>query len=187
MGKKSINTKEVYRLIEIRLEESTPKTEILEELSEVYFDKKTIAKLIAMTPNAKIKGKYRLLNNILLVLLLFTITLKVLFGVLLLVNISIYATPLAFLFPFINIFFSFEVSKYRGYIYKALGLFAIVGVLNTLLYVNYSEFWGGIDIFLNIVIASIAFYLGFKMFPNYGFTGPKKNKNNGNNGNYVLE
>lgn len=183
MKKKSINTKQVNKLIETRINEGKPRNEILEELSETYFDKKTLATLIAMTPEIERKKKYKIYNDILLGLLILTIILKVLIGVLLLANVSIYAIPFAFLMPLLAVFFAIEVSRLKAYIYRVLGLMAIVSIGDSLGNLENFNFWFILDISIGVGITFLAFYLGNQMFPNYGFSGPKKDEK----GNILLE
>ena len=182
MKKKSINRKEVTKAIEMGLQENTPRKVILEELSEQYFDKKTISTLIASTPNTQTKEKYKALNNILLGLLILIIVFKILIGITLLSSISVYLLPIAFLMPFFSIWFAFEVSKFKGYIYNLLGLFAIISIFKALGDFGESGTYGLIDIIIAIAIAGLSFYLGNKIFPNYGLFGPKKDSE----GNIIL-
>ena len=162
MSKKSINKKEVNKSIQEKVNQGISRTEILNELSEIYFDKKTLSLLIAAIPDPTRKEKYKLLN---------------------LAQVSIGLTPFAILMPIINIYFALEVSKYKGYIYNILGLLTIAGILNTMTQLNESGLYGIADLIFGLLIAGLAFYLGNKLFPNYGLRGPKKNTN----GEIILE
>jgi hypothetical protein len=183
MTKKSINRKEVSQIIEARLQENISKKEILNELSEQYFDKKTISTLIASTPDAQTKEKFKPLNSLLIGFLVLTIVLKILIGIALLSSISMVLIPFAFLIPFISVLFAFEVSKFKGYIYNILGLLAIASIFKALGDLGDAKTLGLIDISIVAAIAGLSFYLGHKMFPNYGLLGPKKD----NQGNIILE
>lgn len=183
MSKKQLNKKEVLAEIKTRLSEGQKRNEILEELSEVYFEKDTIAKLIAMTPSQATIEKHKSINNILLVLLGITILAKLVIGFILMANISIYALPFALLVPIFSVYFAVEVSKYRGYIYNLLGILTIAGMLRG--FSNYTTFGviELIEITLFVLIVGFSFYLGNSMFPNYGLFGSKKD----GNGNILLE
>jgi hypothetical protein len=174
MTKKSINKKEVAKVIETRLQENIPRKEILTELSEQYFDKKTISILIASTADNQTKEKFKTLNNILLGLLILTIVLKIIVGITLLSSISLFLVPIAFLLPIISIWFAVEVSKFKGYIYNLLGLLAFASIFKALGDMGEAGFFGLIDILIVVAIAGFSFYLGKKVFPNYGLFGPKK-------------
>ena len=177
MSKKSINKKEVNKSIQEKVNQGISRTEILNELSEIYFDKKTLSLLIAAIPDPTRKEKYKLLNNVLLGLLLVTIFSKIIVGFSLLAQVSIGLTPFAILMPIINIYFALEVSKYKGYIYNILGLLTIAGILNTMTQLNESGLYGIADLIFGLLIAGLAFYLGNILFPNYGLRGTKKNRN----------
>jgi hypothetical protein len=177
MTKKSLNKKEAFKTIQNRLQENIPRQEILDELSELYFDKKTISAIIASTPDPQTRIKYKALNNLLLGLLALTITIKILVSALLLSSLSLFLIPIAFFVPFMTIWFAIEVSNFKGYIYNLLGLLAILGIFKTISNIGESGIYGIIDIAIMIAISLLSFYLGNKMFPNYGFFGPKKDTN----------
>ncbi|NVO09785.1 MAG: hypothetical protein HXX16_07485 [Bacteroidales bacterium] len=183
MSKKSIDRKEVLKTLKLRLSEGKTRQEILEELSEQYFDRKSLSIFIASTPDQKTIDKYKILNNILLLLLLLSIAAKTIVGIVLLSSISIFLIPFVFIFSLVNIFFTIEVSKFKGYIYNILGILTLAGILKLLS--NFDVYGKGIliDVAIGLVIALLSFYLGRKMFPNYGLFGPKKDAN----GNMMLE
>jgi hypothetical protein len=176
MTKKELKKKEALIEITNKLDSGMSREKILEELSTKYYGKDSIAKLIAMTPDNQTKKKYKWLNNVLLGLLGITIILKIIAGIFLLANVSLYAIPFAFLLPIINFLLAVEVSKYRGYIYNILGVLTIAGMLQSI--PKYTEFrtFELIDKLIFISITGISLYLAKNMFPNYGFFGPKKDK-----------
>jgi hypothetical protein len=175
MNKKSLNAKEVNRTIQSQLEKGISRQEILNELGEIYFDKKSIARLIASIPDTQRKLKFRALNNVLLGLLIATIITKILVGIAILSNVSLFMIPIAFLLPIITILFAYEVANFKGYIYRILGILAIAGILKMLSDMESSNITLVlIDVFVSLIIAGLAFYIGNKVFPNYGLFGPKK-------------
>ena len=174
MSKKSINKKEVIKVIGEKVNQGVSRAEILNELSEIYFDRKSLSILIAATPDPTKIEKYKLLNNILLGLIFITIISKILLEFFIFSQVSIALTLGAFLFPILNFMFAFEVSKYKGYIYNILGMITVAGIFNVLGKINENIFFGVVDIMIGILIAGLAFYLGNKIFPNYGLVGPKK-------------
>ena len=169
-----LNKKEALSKIQDRLQKNVSRQEILDELSEQYYEKSTIAQLIASTPDPQIKEQYKNLNNLLLGLLALTVLVKILTGIFLLSSVSVFLTPLAFVLPFMSILFAWEVWQYRGYIYNILGLLAIAGMLQTASKVKEFDAYFIIDVLIALSISGLAFYLGKKMFPHYGFFGPKK-------------
>ena len=183
MTKKSINRKELIQVIEEKLESKISREEILKELSEQYFDKKTIAMMIASMPNLERKERFKVHNNVLLGLLVFIIFIKLSTGITLLSSVSVYLIPVAFLFPIVTIWLAVEVYHYKGYIYRAIGLLAIASALNTLANLNTAEFLSQIGIISSLTIAAYSFYIGYNLFPNYGMFGPKKD----HEGNPLLE
>jgi hypothetical protein len=182
MTKKSLNKKEAIKTIQDTIQVNTPRQEILNELSEQYYDKTTISVLIASTIDPQTKEKYTTLNNLLLGLLALTIIAKILVGIVLFSSLSPFLIPIAFVLPILTIWFALEVSKFKGYIYNILGMLAIASIFNSIGNIGESGIYGIIDVVLVITICGLSFYLGNKMFPNYGFFGPKKDTE----GNFLL-
>ncbi len=184
MKKKSIssNRKEIQKSIEHKLNNGMARTQVLEELSAAYFDQSTLAKMIAATADNETKAKYRTLNNILLGLLVVTIITKVLIAIDLLMVTSIYALPIILLLPLLNIYLAIGVSKYTGYLYRVISLLTFAGMLQMMEKQEGDSMWLLIDLGIGAAILGLSFYLGNKMFPYYGFFGPKK----GEDGNVLL-
>lgn len=174
MTKKSLNKKEVIKTIQNRIQDNVPRQEILNDLSEQYHDKTTISALIASTIDPKTKEKYKTLNNLLLGLLVLTIIAKILVGIVSLSSLSPLLVLFAFVIPIITIWFAFAVLNFKGYIYNILGLLAIAGIFTTNRTIIASGIYGIIDVVIALSISGLSFYLGKKMFPNYGIFGPKK-------------
>lgn len=174
MTKKSLNKREAIKTIQDRMQVNTPRQEILNELSEQYYDKTSISVLIASTIDPQTKEKYKTLNNLLLGLLALTIIAKILVGIVLFSTLSPLLIPIAFVLPILTIWFAIEVSKFKGYIYNILGMLAIASIFNSIGNIGESGIYGIIDVVLVTSICGLSFYLGKKMFPNYGLFGPKK-------------
>lgn len=180
--KKSLNRKEVAVIIKSKLQEGIARQEILNELSEQYYSKSTIATMIASTIDPQAKEKYKALNNLLLALLVLSAIAKLLLGIAVLSSLSPLLIPFAILFPFISIVLAIEVYKYSGHIYGIVSLFSFGSILRTFANFTDLEFDGYFDIAVLLVIALLALYLKDKMLPHYGFLGPKKDSE----GNYIL-
>jgi multidrug efflux pump subunit AcrB len=181
--KKRINRKEVIELIQNKLREGSSRQRIFNELTEEYFNKNSIAGLVASTVDPSVKEQFKISNNLLVGLLGLSAVAKVLFGIALFSSISPVLIPMAILFPFFSVMLALEIYRYNGAVYSVVGLFSIAGILK--IFANFNDFGldGYFDIAIIVVILFLAFYLKEKMFPFYGFLGPKKDKN----GNYILE
>jgi hypothetical protein len=191
---KSLDKKEALKIIQTRLDDGKPRIEILEELLKMYDDKSSISKLIAMTPNRKIKEKYKLLNYTLLFFLVLSFILQIPDVILLFSKNPVQTIVVGFIVILIYIYCIFQVSKFRGYIYSELFIIAILGAFNSLLKINSSgetfelNIWTILNISVVLVFVGLAFYLSKKMFPNYGLWRLKKDKlKKDKNGDYLLE
>jgi hypothetical protein len=190
MNMKRFNKKEALKIVQTRLDEGKPRKEILEELSNLYVHKSSIAKLIAMTPDSKTKEKYKLLNYTLLCLLVLSFILEVPGVILFYTKNPIQAISVGFIVLLIYIYGTFQVLKYKGYIYGFLAYLVSLGLFISLSDIIFkSGTWDAINVWdiystsINLAIGGLAFYLSKKMFPNYGLYGLKKDKN----GDYLLE
>lgn len=187
---KNHDKNEALKIIQTRLEEEKPRKEILEELTKMYGEKSSVAKLIAQTPDSKTKEKYKLLNYTLLCFIILSFIPEVHGGTSLFAKESIKAISAGLIVLFLYIYCIFQVLKYKGYIYSFLAYLAILGLfifLSDLIFK--SGIWDAIDIWdvltisIEIIIGGLALYLSKKIFPNYGLNGIKKDKN----GDYLLE
>ena len=179
----SKNKKEVIAQIQSFVDNDVPKQMILDKLKKEYFDEQTLSKFIASVTNRQSKAKYKYLNNILLGLLIFTALLKILLGISLVLKASILLFPLVILLPILNLWFAYEISHYRGYIYRIVGLFGVIGILRMLTNNDSDTGWMYFDLAIGATITVLSLYLGKEMYPNYGLFGPKKD----DKGNVLLE
>lgn len=180
--KKHASKKALLKLITEGTQTGESKLELHHRLSSAYYDSDLIAKLIAAFPNKDLKEKYKGLNNSLFILLLITAILKVLSALPILLDNPRFGIIFFFLLPIFNIWFAIEVKKTRGYIYRILGILAIAGIFRSIAQLNEQGAFALIEIGLLILISALSFFLGIKMFPNYGLSGPKID----NSGNWVL-
>ena len=172
--KKHISKKETLKFISQSIENGENKSEIFERLSSQYYDSDIIAKLTASFPDPELKTKYNGINTLLFILLIITAILKVIGVLPLILEKPGLGLIMILIVPILNIAFALEVKKTRGYIYRVLGMIAIAGIFKSLGQIGETGVWVLIDIVLLGMISGISFYIGSKMFPNYGFMGPKK-------------
>jgi hypothetical protein len=101
-----------------------------------------------------------------------------------LVSVSIYILPLMLFVLFISFFFAVMVWNFRGNMYRILGLLGISGLLKGLSsfdsWSSYSATNWAFQLLLGyipaILIVILAYYIGFKVFPYYGFWGMLQEK-----------
>ena len=181
MSKKSLDIKAAQKFIVESRDSGITDREIYNELSQRYFDKKTVALLIIATVKTENKNKYRTYNNILIGLLGLAFLLHILF----VFSMTIQLEPLwtllhVFLFPLLAVGFAYEIARYRP-VYRYCGIMAIAVFINSI-----SIYDIGTNIFINLVfavaIAGLSFYLDRKIFPNFS----TKNIMKDSNGEYIL-
>lgn len=183
MTKKSINPKEIQRIIQEKIQANIPRKEILNELSEQYYDKNMISLMIASTVDPYLKVKYKSWNNILMGLLVLSIISKIIDGVLLFSTYtslmsSLTALTISFsiIIPLLFAVLIVEVSKFRGNIYNFVGGLAIAGIFQSISNIQELELYALISIVLCLIISVLSFYLKRKLFPHFSFFGLKKDK-----------
>ena len=171
--------KEALKHIERSLADGKTKKEIYEELSGQITFRTDLLNLLAMVPEYDKRIKYRKINLILFFLIATVSTLKIVESSLFFLSISKYMLPLVLLVSFIPVVFAIMVWNFRGNIYRPLGLLCIAGILEgfakTDLFLHQSWDWS-LGYTLSLAIMSLAYFIGFKAFPYYGFWGMLKEK-----------
>jgi|GEM_PF-656970 hypothetical protein len=184
----STNKKEIHKFIlDSRLDNKTDQ-EIYNVLAPKYFDRRAIALLITGTVTQELKEKYKKLNLVLLILILITIISKILpiFGIAIESN-ALWPLLFVFIVPLINIYFLFSVLHFNAVEYKLIGMFAIVGLLQTLKSsINQNEITNTTELIIVLIFAAcitgLSFYLRRKLLPNYN----PKTLNKDADGEYIL-
>ena len=174
--------KEALKEIKKKSEEGLTKKEIFEELSSKVKFKSDLIQYLALVPNYEDRIKYKTLNLILFSILMYVSMSKLIVGALLLGKVSIYALPFALLIPLLTIYFAVMVWNFYGNMYRALGMLGIAGIFKgisaTVSIPNYSTeqliFDSLLSFLPGILIVLLAFYIGKKVFPYYGFFGNVK-------------
>jgi len=179
--KKYIPTKELIKIVESDLIKGKSKNELFEELSIEYYESNTIAKAIAMFPDNILKKKYNMFNTFLLLLIAIYVINKM-FDICsyVLINPVLGLIILAIYLP-ISLWIAMKIYRPRAYIYNIIGVLSILSVLYSLKGFDGSSPWVGSFMF-STLIAVLSYYIGSRMFPNYGFRGPKKDSE----GKYIL-
>lgn len=167
MSKKSVDKKAVKKfVIESRIIGKTDR-EIYDELSLIYYDKKTVAMIINGTVTEERKSKNKLLHTLLLVLVGITI----LFKILIVTSLSSASGKpemlwLVLLVPIINIFFFVQIFRYDAGIFRLCGILTLVSVFQSV-----TKTSNGTDLIMTLVlgggIIGLSFYLGSVLFPGY--------------------
>lgn len=173
--------KEALKVIAEKLEKGQSKQEIYKDLLTKVKFKSDLIQYIATVPNYSDKIKYKALNMTLFILLVFISISKFIFGAFLLSQISIYALPFAFLIPVISVYFAVSVWKFRGNMYKPLGMLGIAGILQSLSHADQFAAYNLQQIIIEVIfyipailVVILAYFVGTKVFPYYGFWGNLK-------------
>jgi hypothetical protein len=181
MSKKSLDRKAAQIFIVDSRDNGKSEQEIYRELSQQYYDKKSVALLITGTVTTANRNKYKVYNNILLGLLGLAILLRILLVFTLTIQTGQLWVLLLVFIPLLEAYFGYEIARYNAPVYRLCGIMTIVGFMQT---IGRSE--GGTEILINLVfagaIAGLSFYLDSKMFPDYS---PKKLKTDSNS-EYIL-
>ncbi len=182
MAKKSLDYKNAKKIILERRENNISDQEIYNELTQLYFDKKGLAYLIKGTLTKEIKEKYKIYNNILLVLLALSVLVRFL-TIFFLTNQSVELMILTFLimFPLFTIYIMYGIAKYYVTFYRFCGLLTIGGIIMSINHFdNLANFL--INLIFSLVIVALSFYMDSKMSPYYKFKNFKKDSQ----GEYIL-
>ena len=118
---------------------------------------------------------------------MFVLVFKLLLAMVIVSHISVYALPFDFIVPMLTVYFAvyFAVAvwKFRGNMYRILGMLGIAGIGMSLSHLKVEELSTLFGILLAMVdyapaflIIYLAFYIGSKVFPYYGFWGQLQEK-----------
>ncbi|MCX6231397.1 MAG: hypothetical protein NTZ33_07630 [Bacteroidetes bacterium] len=177
MSKKSLDRKATQKFIKENREIGKSDQEIYYELTEQYYDKKSVALLITATATKEDKAKYNIYNNILLVILVIVIMLKVLSVFSLTLETG---TPwtllLVFIVPLFAGYFAYEIARYNAPVYRFCGIMTIVGFVQSIgKSVNITDIL--LNIFFTAAIVGLSFFLDYYLFPNYSPSNLKQDSN----------
>jgi hypothetical protein len=156
------STKQIDKEIRIQFKKGIDKSEIYSVLAKKYPENlDSISRLLKQYPDLQTQQKYKVLVNILLVLLVIVAALKIMSGIFLLLKISPFALPFLFFIPLINIWMIVEISRYKQIYFFITGCLAFVGAQGIK-----SIEAGALFAIFAIPIAIIAFYIGYKFKKN---------------------
>jgi hypothetical protein len=173
MTKKYIDKSEVRRSISGGLQAGKSKSQILSELEDIYYGKDQLMKLVVSAIHPDIKKKFKLQNTLLGILGIALVLFR--FWAF---KIDYAGSGLSILTLVMAIsVFSYEPVSYR--------FIAIISMITFLRYVSSYQFnsYLAIDLVMSAGIVGLGFYLGSRLFSNYGIFGPKKD----DNGNPVID
>ena len=176
-----MDVKTVKKIIANSKDDGKNDQEIYNDLSEHYSNKKNLALLITGTATKENKRKYKLYNNILIGLLALTLLSRIIVSFFL-IKEGIF---LEFIFSLIGLLLPalliYGVMQYSAPFYRLCGILATMGFITSLVKQHDTT-----SILLDLIpiaaVAVLAFFLSFKMFPNFKPRQLKKDTN----GNYLL-
>ncbi|MDO9264116.1 MAG: hypothetical protein Q7U02_09125 [Desulfosalsimonadaceae bacterium] len=170
--------KEALSVISEKLAEGQSKQEIYTALLSKVSFKSDLMQYLAMVPTQEDRIKCNRLNKTLFYLLMAITVLRLLVAALILCQISLLAVPLAVIVPFLSFYFALAVYRFRGNMYRPLGMIGIAGLLKQISTMENILASTPIEItleilfcILSLLVIILAYYIGAKAFPHYGFWG----------------
>lgn len=146
-----------------------------------------LAKLLSQCPDYDLSMKYRTLNSTLIVLLIIGIAMKMISLVSMVVSsgLGVVGIVLAILLgPLINLVILYVVSLKNALIYKVMGILYVSAILRSMDIEDVFSYqslvdilWASGSLILYLAISFLSFYIGFKMFPHFGWFKAKKEEN----------
>ena len=173
---KSIEKKQVLKSIQEELENGKSRDEILQGMSNTHHEKLSVGKLIACIPDPNAKRRFRLLNNVLILLFFLLIIVNICEGFQLIAEkpyLTSFSSLVVLLF---TIYFVNGLIKFRGYIYSELTQFIVLIIIIEIDRIYEFNIWVIAQAILLLLILGVAVFLRRRIFSNYGFFGLKKGK-----------
>jgi hypothetical protein len=171
--------KTAIKIIEQKVIEGQPKKEIYRELLGKVKFRSDLIQFLAMVPEKDLRRQYKWHNLVLFYFLIFISISKIIYAASILGSISPYLLLFSLFVPAISVFFAYMVWNFRGNMYRVLGMLGIASLLHSVsdldeLYSYSSTDWAIQSIMVYIpavLVVVLAYYIGFKVFPYYGFWG----------------
>lgn len=179
-----MNSRKALKIIEQRLKEGYSKKEVYEELFGQVKFRMDLLQLLAMVPDYKDRIKYKKVNLIVFCLIVFVAVAKVIISPHFFLDTPFYMLPLAVFAALTWVFSLILVLNFKGFVYRYIGLFGSIGLISSIL--KFNE-WSSYDATAwlsklllawipGILIIALSYYIGFKVFPYYGFWGRLQEK-----------
>jgi hypothetical protein len=173
-----LKKKELKKIILEERISGTTDQEIYNILIEKHKDKDELVLLLTESLKIEDRKKISVWNTILLILIGFTIVLKVLTVLGLSINTGkLWTLLLVLITPIINVFFFYTVLKYKIQMYKFIDIFSMLGFVNSI-----GKMGEGIELFINIFLSVSILGLSLALYLNNKPDEIKKDEN----GNHIL-
>lgn len=172
-----VNNSKMTSIVESRLKEGATREEILREVGGTD----DAARVIASTPDFKLRQKYAKLNWTLVVIIAYFALLKLVTSVSAFVHeeVPFFFLPTVLFAPGVAIYFAVQIRKFRGGFYLISGLLSISVVLNhgrslDSVMTGYNQVLVWLSFYGPMIVgAFIAFFLKMKLCPHLGYMGAK--------------
>jgi len=151
---------EIRRAAKVRILNGKTKQETFDELKEHYDSAENLAKIIQGIPSLKAREQTKTWNIVLIILLSLTVLFKLITGISLIAELGTSWLPLLLIMPLINVILLIGVITYSAGIHKAVAIFTIIGLLNSLKHLSNAS-GDPLSNLINIVIAAGLIALGF--------------------------
>ena len=134
-----------------------------------------LAMVIANIPNPELKARFRILNMILFILLVIASISKLFLVFHMFLSVGVMpAIGMALIGLIVPIACAVEVFRFSGQIYTLIPIFCALGVTQLVRRFDGDGLGLAIDLVFLLVIAGLSLFIKFKVFPNIGFGGVKK-------------
>jgi len=179
-----MKSREALRIIDKKIKDGLTKKEIFTELTGKVKFRTDLLQMLAMVPDPELRSNHMFLNRLLFTLLIIVAGVRIISGLYFVINTSLLLLPFLLFGVLMAVFFAYMVWNFRGNVYRILGLFGIVELLKSLSNIEVWNSYTSLDWILNLLlnyipvslIVILSFYIGFKVFPYYGFWGMLQEK-----------
>lgn len=168
MSKTSLDKKAARQFVIDSREKGLTDQEIYSELSQRYYDKKSIAFLITSIVTPANRERYRVLNYVLAAFLALVVLSRSLLVVDMALHRGAWFLLLLGIVPLFAAIFAIGITRYNAVVYRVCGYMAVFGLLRSLPDIG-SNVWFAVELFITAVIAGLSLYLGAKLFPGYSY------------------
>jgi uncharacterized membrane protein len=168
--------REAEAAIKQALQGGKSKDQILADMAKNHYEKLAIGKLIAGIPYPENKKRFKLLNNVLILLLGLLLSANVFEGYLSYGEGPVMTIIGSLVLVLISIYFFHGLIKFRGNTYYELSQLLVLVIIVELNRIAELNIWVIAQTILIVLVLGIAIIIRKKLFPGYGFFGLKKGK-----------
>ena len=174
--------KEIKRLAEQKIKEGKSRQETFDELQSVSSTPSTgLADIVKFFPSLELRKQYKIQQVVLVLLLVYSVIIKMISTLPLIVEKGVSWLPLILIIPAITIFFTYAVITFKTQYYKWIAFISIWGILKSYTALMDGETFMYFQLGVTLFTAGLSYFLYLKLASDYEIIKEPYRNNQGQN------